>query len=90
MGHDSGEAGPKRTADADQQRIVALTGSASRVIRLPLPVDDPTRRRPDIGRALELLGWSPKVSLDEGLERTIAWFRDEEELDEVPLIAAAE
>jgi UDP-glucuronate decarboxylase len=72
------------------ERIVALTGSASRVIRLPLPVDDPTRRRPDIGRALELLGWSPKVSLDEGLERTIAWFRDEEELDEVPLIAAAE
>ncbi|MFP5328778.1 MAG: SDR family NAD-dependent epimerase/dehydratase, partial [Alphaproteobacteria bacterium] len=42
----------------------------------PLPEDDPQQRQPDIGRARELLGWEPKVPLDEGLERTIAYFRD--------------
>jgi UDP-glucuronate decarboxylase len=57
-----------------------------------LPIDDPTRRRPDISRAQKLLGWSPKVELDDGLERTIAWFRDSivDETDEVPLVVAAE
>jgi UDP-glucuronate decarboxylase len=74
------------------ERIVALTGSRSRVIHLPLPIDDPTRRRPDISRARDLIGWSPQIPLVDGLEQTIAWFRDTglEELDEVPLIAAAE
>lgn len=42
----------------------------------PLPVDDPRRRRPDITRARELLGWEPKVGLEEGLAKTIAWFRE--------------
>ena len=41
----------------------------------PLPVDDPTRRCPDISRARKLLGWEPHVSLDDGLDRTIGWFR---------------
>jgi nucleoside-diphosphate-sugar epimerase len=44
------------------------------VERRPLPVDDPTRRRPDITRARQLLGWQPAVPLDEGLRRTIDWF----------------
>ena len=56
------------------ERVVALTGTKSRVTYRPLPIDDPRRRKPDIARAGELLGWTPKVELQEGLERTIAWF----------------
>jgi UDP-glucuronate decarboxylase len=55
-------------------RVVAMTGSRSRIVRRPLPIDDPRRRRPDIGLAKELLGWTPKVSLEEGLKATIRWF----------------
>jgi UDP-glucuronate decarboxylase len=55
-------------------RVLALTGSRSRIVRKPLPVDDPQRRRPDIGRAKSLLGWSPRVALEDGLEKTIAYF----------------
>jgi len=57
------------------ERIVTLTGSRSRIVERPLPVDDPKRRRPDITRARTLLGWQPKVPLDEGLPRTIDYFR---------------
>ena len=56
-------------------RILALTGSSSRIVHQPLPEDDPRVRRPDIGRARELLGWEPRVSLTDGLTETIAWFR---------------
>lgn len=56
-------------------RIIELTGSRSRVEHLPLPADDPKKRRPDIERALETLGWAPTISLEVGLERTIAYFR---------------
>jgi len=45
------------------------------IVFRPLPTDDPTRRRPDISRARELLGWEPTVPLREGLARTVAWFR---------------
>jgi UDP-glucuronate decarboxylase len=55
-------------------RILALTGSRSRIVKRPLPVDDPRRRKPDISLARELLGWVPQVALDEGLKATIAWF----------------
>lgn len=54
--------------------VSELTGSVSPIVRLPLPQDDPRRRRPDIGRARALLGWEPKVPLLEGLPPTIAWF----------------
>ena len=57
------------------ERIVALTGSKSRIVERPLPVDDPKVRQPDITRARTLLGWEPKVPLDEGLPRTLAYFR---------------
>jgi nucleoside-diphosphate-sugar epimerase len=57
--------------------VVELTGSTSPVVHRPLPQDDPTRRRPDITRARELLGWEPEISLREGLQRTIAWYREE-------------
>jgi nucleoside-diphosphate-sugar epimerase len=55
--------------------VVRLTGSASKIIYKPLPVDDPQIRQPDITRAKKLLGWQPHVGLEEGLKRTIAWFR---------------
>ncbi|HZR99362.1 MAG TPA: UDP-glucuronic acid decarboxylase family protein [Chloroflexota bacterium] len=56
--------------------IRELTGSSAEIAFRPLPADDPTRRRPDITRAREVLGWQPRVPLREGLERTIAWFRE--------------
>ncbi len=56
-------------------RVLALTGSSSRIVFRPLPQDDPMQRCPDITRARQLLGWIPKISLDDGLGRTIAYFR---------------
>lgn len=58
------------------EHIRAATGSASEIVHKPLPQDDPQRRRPDITKAMEVLGWSPRVSLDEGLRPTIEWFRE--------------
>jgi UDP-glucuronate decarboxylase len=58
------------------QKIVAFTGSKSEVIFKPLPSDDPVRRCPDITRAQQNLCWEPKVPLEEGLQRTIAYFAD--------------
>jgi len=57
------------------ERVLALTGSKSKIVERPLPVDDPQVRQPDIRHARETLGWEPKVSLDEGLRRTIEYFR---------------
>lgn len=55
--------------------VLKATGSQSGITYHPLPDDDPLRRRPDITRARELLGWRPKISLAEGLDRTLAWYR---------------
>ena len=57
------------------EAIIKLTGSGSRIVTRPLPVDDPRVRQPDITRARALLGWEPKVPLDEGLRRTLEYFR---------------
>ena len=57
------------------EEIVRLTGSSSRIVHEPLPVDDPKVRQPNIGRARAVLDWEPRVSLTEGLTETIAWFR---------------
>jgi UDP-glucuronate decarboxylase len=57
------------------ERVIAMTKTRARVVRKPLPVDDPQRRRPDITLAGRLLGWQPKVGLTQGLENTIAYFR---------------
>jgi UDP-glucuronate decarboxylase len=54
--------------------VFAAIPTASRIVHLPLPKDDPQRRRPDIARARSLLGWSPKVPLADGLPATIRWF----------------
>jgi UDP-glucuronate decarboxylase len=55
--------------------VLELTASRCKLVRKPLPADDPAQRRPDISLAIERLGWRPSVALREGLERTIAWFR---------------
>jgi dTDP-glucose 4,6-dehydratase len=57
------------------QQVLALTGSASPIERRPLPTDDPRVRQPDITRARDTLGWEPAVRLEDGLQRTIAYFR---------------
>jgi dTDP-glucose 4,6-dehydratase len=57
-------------------RIIELTGSRSKIAYKPLPVDDPKVRQPDISVARQLLGWEPKVSLQEGLEKTITYFKE--------------
>ena len=58
------------------REVLAVTGSKSEVVLKPLPQDDPTRRRPDITRAKTLLGWEPKVSLRQGLENSLQYFRN--------------
>ena len=58
------------------QLTIQLTGSRSELRRLPLPVDDPTRRCPDIAKARKLLSWEPSVPLEQGLSRTIGYMRD--------------
>jgi UDP-glucuronate decarboxylase len=57
------------------ERVIALTGSRSSLIFKPLPSDDPRQRQPDISLARSLLDWSPKIALDDGLQKTIAYFR---------------
>jgi UDP-glucuronate decarboxylase len=56
------------------QKIVALSGSRSKLTFRPLPQDDPVRRKPDIRRAGERLDWSPTTALDDGLRRTVEYF----------------
>jgi dTDP-glucose 4,6-dehydratase len=63
------------TIEEIARTIIRLVGSKSRLVSRPLPVDDPKQRRPDITRARTLLGWEPKVDLEEGLNRSIEYFR---------------
>ena len=51
-----------------------MTGSSSKIINEPIPADDPRQRQPDITQAREILGWEPKVSLEQGLKPTIEYF----------------
>jgi len=57
------------------EKIIALTGSKSTIAYKPLPEDDPQVRQPDITKARKILGWEPKVELEEGLIKTIEYFR---------------
>lgn len=59
------------------ESVIRLTGSKSGIVHKTLPSDDPTRRRPDISRAEKLLGWKPAVPLEEGLKKTIEYFKQE-------------
>jgi dTDP-glucose 4,6-dehydratase len=63
------------TIEQIARTIVRLVGSTSQIVYRPLPVDDPKQRRPDITRARTLLGWEPKVGLEEGLLKTVEYFR---------------
>jgi UDP-glucuronate decarboxylase len=83
MAFDGGQPGPVNIGNPVELtvsdlvgRVLALTGSPSPVVHLPLPEDDPRRRRPDITRAKQLLGWVPRRDLHEGLRATIEWFRE--------------
>lgn len=58
------------------EEILTLTGSKSKIIYEPLPQDDPKQRQPDITKATEILGWSPKVDRSEGLKRTLEYFKE--------------
>jgi UDP-glucuronate decarboxylase len=57
------------------ERLIRMTGSRAKIIFKPLPQDDPAQRKPDIRLARETLGWQPKIPLEEGIEKTIAYFR---------------
>jgi UDP-glucuronate decarboxylase len=57
------------------EMVLQLTGSRSQLVFHPLPQDDPVQRRPDISLATKTLGWEPKVALEDGLRRTVAYFR---------------
>ena len=81
MGTDSDVTGPVNIGNPGEftmlelaETIIRLTKSKSKLVFLPLPQDDPRQRRPDISLAKEALGWSPKVQLEEGLEKTIGYF----------------
>jgi UDP-glucuronate decarboxylase len=58
------------------ETIIKLTKSSSKIIHKSLPADDPLRRCPDISLAKEKLGWKPRISLEEGLDKTIAYFKE--------------
>jgi len=84
MNHDGPMPGPVNLGNPNEMtvselvsRVLALTEPRSPVVRKPLPVDDPRRRRPDIARATNLLGWAPKTTLETGLKATITWFANE-------------
>jgi UDP-glucuronate decarboxylase len=57
------------------KKVIEVTGSQSLLSFHPLPEDDPLRRRPDVTKAKEILGWEPKTSLEAGLMRTIEWIK---------------
>jgi len=57
------------------EKIIALTASSSRILFSPPPQDDPVQRKPDISLAGKILNWQPETSMEEGMERTIAYFR---------------
>ena len=58
------------------EKVIAITATKSRIVFRPLPPDDPVQRQPDISRARALLGWEPETQLEEGLIRTVAYFKD--------------
>jgi UDP-glucuronate decarboxylase len=83
MENASGEPGPVNLGNPGEftmlelaELVLKLTGSSSKIEFRPLPPDDPKQRRPDISRISALTGWQPRIALTEGLERTIAHFRD--------------
>lgn len=64
------------TLNAFAKEIIALTGSSSRIVYKDLPQDDPKKRRPDISKAKDLLGWEPRITRKDGLEKTLTYFKE--------------
>ncbi len=58
------------------EKVIDLIGAKSKIVYKPLPVDDPLQRKPDITLAKEELKWQPKVKLEDGLKKTIAYFKE--------------
>jgi len=81
---ESGYAGePFNLGNPDERKIIdvakkvkQMTGSKSEIVFRPLPQDDPARRKPDINKSKSKLGWEPKIGFDDGLKKTIDWFRE--------------
>ena len=83
MALDDAPPGPVNLGNPDEttiaalaETVVSLCGSGSETVLVPLETDDPSRRRPDISRAIDLLGWTPATGLADGLAATIGWFRE--------------
>ena len=70
--------------------VLDVTGSRSEIVYRPLPQDDPARRRPDIARARTLLDWEPKISLHEGLRKSLAYFQSCALAESVPPLPASD
>jgi UDP-glucuronate decarboxylase len=66
------------------EKVIEMTGSGSKIIYKELPVDDPTQRKPDISLARKELGWEPTIELEEGLRKTIGYFK--ERIEELKVI----
>jgi dTDP-glucose 4,6-dehydratase len=88
---DSDQAGPINLGNPQEIRVIDLarliqevTGSSSVLDFKPMPVDDPVRRKPSIGRALVLLGWKPAIDLDSGVRATTEWLRAHQAVSRVP------
>ena len=85
MEHDGPQPGPVNLGNPTEltilelvELVLSLTGSSSRVVHRPLPIDDPKRRRPDIAKAAALLGWRPTTTVELGIRATIRWFDEGE------------
>jgi len=65
----------ERTIEELAEEVIEATGTSSKIVYEPLPEDDPSRRQPDITRAEEDLGWVPEIPLNEGLDKTVSYFR---------------
>lgn len=83
MATDPGHVGPLNLGNPSEfsildlaETVIRLTRSSSRIVHRPLPTDDPRQRSPDITKAKALIDWEPKVALEDGLARTIAYFRE--------------
>jgi len=80
----SGHVGPKNLGNPEEitmldlaKKIKNIAASSSEFVFHPLPEDDPTKRQPDISMAMQMLGFQPRVSMDEGLQKTVEWFKEE-------------
>jgi UDP-glucuronate decarboxylase len=69
--------------------VLLKTGSTSKIVHSPIPMDDPQQRRPDLTLARKVLGWAPKIVLDNGLDKTIPWFRSQVRINARPAEAVA-